>query len=126
MIQDNQFQIFFSEFVDQVKDLKSATEFCEKKRKNESPIVKLLSVTLLEIFYEIKGYLNDYEIKVSKTVGFSYEDKEEEIRTSILVPFMKSVREFVSSITEDKALQKIEQLIIIWDGYDKDTQVVEA
>ena len=117
---EEELNAFFFEFANRVKTLGDAIRFCRLGKENNNPLVKLLSIALLWVFTDIKGYLDDYEIDISKGAGFPYEVENEKVRTSILLPFAESIRKHESSFSTGDALQLVEQIIITWERYDKE------
>ena|SRR3972149_4403199 len=124
MIQDEELERFFDEFLGEVKDLRSASKFCRnfclEKRKNASHNVKLPATALWGVFCEIDKYLDYYETEFSSKGGFSYEVENERVRRSTLELFLNNIRAHGPRIDLDDSRSLIEKLIINWDNLSKE------
>ncbi len=125
MMEDKQLERFLGDFVDQARNLKSATEFCltfcRERRENSSLSVKLLSTILLEVFREIREYVDYYETEYSSKLGVSYNEHVEKIVQWVLVPFINSISEQGPHDSLDNAIQLGERLIVSWDSFPRET-----
>lgn len=122
MINNSEVQEFFTGLASSSNNLEHLARICREYRNTKNSEIKVLSTCLIEVFNEIKQYLDYFESELERKFGFSQASEWKRVQETVISELIEGLTDAKKSETSQGRLELISTFISKWDSFPREDE----